>query len=131
VGKNKKKVLVVDDEEITRNLLNDMLEDEGYDICSVSNAYAALEEIKAHHFDLMITDIVMRDMDGIQLVSAAKKIDSEIRFIVLTAYFTPVTFDQAVDLGAIYCLTKPVDINQLKVLIRRAIQTTGTIKIRE
>jgi DNA-binding NtrC family response regulator len=121
MAKKKVMVLVVDDEDIMRNFLYDLLTDEGYKVYSAASADAALKEIKRNHFDLVITDIVMKKMDGIELIKNAKAIDPQTEFIVITAYATPVTFDQSMQLGAINYLTKPIDIDQLRVLISRII----------
>jgi two-component system NtrC family response regulator len=113
------KILVVDDEAIMRNMLADVLIAEGYTVHPAASATAALEEIKRGHFDLVITDMVMQNMDGIDLIKATKKIDPQTEFIIITAYVTPVTFDQSVNLGVISCLTKPIDLDQLRVLVQR------------
>ncbi len=121
MDERKVKLLVVDDEDIMRNFLDDLLRDEGYNVSSAASASEALGKIKRNHFDLVITDIVMQHMDGIDLIKRAKKIDPQTEFVVITAYATPVTFDQSMELGAINYLTKPIDTNQLRVLIRRII----------
>jgi YesN/AraC family two-component response regulator len=89
MDKKKIKVLVLNDEEITRLMLNNLLLNEGYEVNLADNAKDALKAIEKNNFDLVITDIVMRGMDGVELIQAAKKIAPKTEFVVLTAYPTP------------------------------------------
>jgi CheY-like chemotaxis protein len=81
-----KKILLVDDEEHIRLLFKEELEEEGYSIDLASNGFEALEKLKEQHFDLVVLDIKMPGMDGIQTLNEIKKINKEQRVILCSAY---------------------------------------------
>jgi CheY-like chemotaxis protein len=82
----KTKILLVDDEEHIRLLFQEELEEEGYLIDVASNGLEALAKVKSDHFDLVILDIKMPGMDGIQTLNEIKKINKEQRVILCSAY---------------------------------------------
>jgi len=81
-----KKILIVDDEENIRILFKEELEEEGYEIDVASNGYEALEKIKKSPFDLVVLDIKMPGMDGIQTLNEIKKINKDQHVILCSAY---------------------------------------------
>ncbi len=80
------KILLVDDEEHIRLLFKEELEEEGYTICLASNGFEALEVMQADSFDLVVLDIKMPGMDGIQTLNEIKKINKDQRVILCSAY---------------------------------------------
>ena len=80
------KILLVDDEEHIRLLFKEELEEEGYSIGLASNGFDALEVLKTGRFDLVVLDIRMPGMDGIETLNAIKKIDKDQRVILCSAY---------------------------------------------
>ena len=82
----KKKVLVVDDEENIRLLFKEELEEEGYEVDTASNGLEALEKVKAASFDVIVLDIKMPVMDGIQALNAIKNINKDQPVILCSAY---------------------------------------------
>lgn len=104
---NKTKVLVVDDEEIIRHGLRLGLEKHGYQIVTAQKAKEALEEIKDEAFDVVLADIRMPEMDGIQMLKAIRQIDPELPVIFMTAYSNAQTTAEAIELGAENYITKP------------------------
>ncbi|MCX8110443.1 MAG: response regulator [Syntrophorhabdaceae bacterium] len=80
------KILIVDDEENIRILFKEELEEEGYKIDLASNGYEALEKIKKSPFDLVVLDIKMPGMDGIQTLNEIKKINKDQHVILCSAY---------------------------------------------
>jgi len=80
------KILLVDDEEHIRLLFKEELEEEGYTIDVASNGFEALDKMKGQHFDLVVLDIKMPGMDGIQTLNEIKKIDKEQHVILCSAY---------------------------------------------
>jgi len=82
----KKKVLVVDDEENIRLLFKEELEEEGYEVDTASNGLEALEKVKAAPFDIVILDIKMPVMDGIQALNAIKNMDKDQPVVLCSAY---------------------------------------------
>ena len=82
----KRKVLVVDDEENIRLLFKEELEEEGYEVDTASNGLEALEKVKAASFDVIVLDIKMPVMDGIQALNAIKNINKDQPVILCSAY---------------------------------------------
>ena len=82
----KKKVLVVDDEENIRLLFKEELEEEGYEVDTASNGLETLEKVKAAPFDIVILDIKMPVMDGIQALNAIKNMDKDQPVVLCSAY---------------------------------------------
>jgi two-component system, response regulator, stage 0 sporulation protein F len=80
------KILVVDDEENIRLLFKEELEEENYEVEVASNGYDALEKLKSSHFDLVVMDIKMPGLDGIQALNEIKKIDKDQPVILCSAY---------------------------------------------
>lgn len=82
----KRKVLVVDDEENIRLLFKEELEEEGYEVDTASNGLEALEKVKAASFDVIVLDIKMPVMDGIQALNAIKNMNKDQPVILCSAY---------------------------------------------
>ncbi len=94
------KILIVDDEKSMCQFLSIMLRKEGYQITAVHNGKKALDQFKVGKFDLVITDIRMSGMDGIELLSELKKVDQAVPVIIMTAYASQKTAIDAVNHGA-------------------------------
>jgi len=102
-----KTILVVDDDEAIRTLLQEELEDEGYKVVIATNARDALKIVETEPLDLVILDIRMPGMDGLEAlrkISATRRIPT----IMLTAYSQPDLVEQAVELGVFAYLVKPI-----------------------
>jgi diguanylate cyclase (GGDEF)-like protein len=112
-------ILVVDDEEIMRKLLTDVLRNEGYNINSVSRADDALQEVAKGNINILITDIMMKGMNGIELLKRVKDIDPDIDVIVMTGYGSIQTAVESMKLGAIDYLTKPLNIDQISLIVKK------------
>ncbi|HNQ16023.1 MAG TPA: response regulator, partial [Pyrinomonadaceae bacterium] len=80
------KILVVEDEELMRSILKELLEGEGYSVFSAASAEAALEIFAAEEIDITLTDIKMPGMDGLELITRIKAVDEDAIAIVMTAY---------------------------------------------
>lgn len=116
-------ILVVDDEERQRKILQKILIREGYDVEIAAGGHEALESFRGNKADVVISDIKMPDMDGLQLFREIKKIDNNAAVILITAFGDLQSAVQAMSEGAAYYLTKPVDdVNHLKVLVKKAIK---------
>lgn len=115
-------ILVVDDEETQRKMLQKILIREGYEVDIAAGGYEALDKFKKIGADVVVTDIRMLDMDGLQLFHEIKRIDRDASVILITAYGTINSAVQAMADGASYYLTKPLDVNHLKILIKKALE---------
>jgi two-component system response regulator PilR (NtrC family) len=116
------RLLVVDDERSMRELLSIVLRREGYDVTLAENGRAAVDRIERGRFDLLISDIKMPDMSGVDVLRAAKRIDADIVGIMITAFASADTAIEAMRLGAHDYLSKPFDVDELKIKVRNALE---------
>ena len=115
------RILLVDDEESMIRFLSIMLAKEGYEIRAVSSGKQALRELQQWRADLVISDIRMPEMDGIQLLAGIKAIDASIPVILLTAYASQETAIEAVNKGAFHYLIKQARNDEIKMVVRNAL----------
>ncbi len=113
------KIMVVDDEQIIRVSLTDELKEAGYPVEAFDNAVAALETLQTHTFDLVITDIKMPDLDGLEFLEKIKELHPDTHVLMMTAYGSIETAVQAMKKGAYDYLNKPFDMDELMVQITR------------
>ncbi|MFC1829488.1 sigma-54-dependent transcriptional regulator [Thermodesulfobacteriota bacterium] len=117
----KSKILVVDDDTSLRKLLDTVLTAEGYEVTLSSDGQEAVKFVEKQFFDLILMDIRMAQMDGIEALKRVKEISSGIQVIIMTAYASVKTAIDALKSGAYDYLTKPLDIDELKILVARAL----------
>ena len=123
-----KSILLVDDEEIILNSLGRDLEQEGYDVSLAASGEDAVVWLREKKLDLVITDLVMKGMDGIQVLKEAKKIDSHIGVFILTGYGDMTSAIDALRLGADDYLQKPVDTDEMVIRIRRYLERQEALR---
>ena len=116
------RLLVADDERSMRELLSIVLRREGYDVTVAENGRAAVEQLESRRFDLLISDIKMPDMSGVDVLRAAKRLDQDILGIMITAFASADTAIEAMRLGAHDYLSKPFDVDELKIKVRNALE---------
>ncbi|MGE3959380.1 MAG: sigma-54-dependent transcriptional regulator [Vicinamibacterales bacterium] len=116
------RVLVVDDERSMRELLAIVLKREGYEVVLAENGRSAVAALERGPFDLLISDIKMPDMSGVDVLRAAKKLDADILGIMITAFASTETAIEAMRLGACDYLSKPFDIDLLKMKVREKVE---------
>ena len=114
--------LVVDDERSMRELLAIVLRREGYEVLLAENGRIALGLLEREPVDLLISDIKMPDMSGVEVLRAAKNIDPDILGIMITAFASTDTAVEAMRLGACDYLSKPFDIDLFKMKVREKIE---------
>ncbi len=119
---NKKKVLVVDDEELIRGLFKKILHKEGYAICTAANGVLAFEKIKKTDYDMLLLDLKMPKMGGMELLSRMKKLNKNPITIVVTGHGTTDTAKKAVKLGCFDYITKPFNVDDIIVVIKKAFE---------
>ncbi|MCK4648811.1 response regulator [bacterium] len=120
----KKKILIVDDEKELCDTLKKLLAEEGYRTFSAHSGQSALKMIKKEKPGLVLLDIYMPKMDGIAVLSRVKKIDKKIVMVMMTAYGTLDTAKKTLKLGAYDYITKPFDINFIKIVVKNAFSGT-------
>ena len=116
---NKVKILVVDDEAIIRESLRDWLADAGYEVFTAENGSKALELIEKEKLGIVIADLVMPGMDGIELMKKAKEIQPSIEVIIITAYASIPTAIAAMKEGAYDYIEKPFCPERAELLIQK------------
>jgi DNA-binding NtrC family response regulator len=113
------KILVVDDDPVAREVVYSILSKEGYIVLSAKDGFEAIDLIRTEKFDLMITDLVMPGIDGIELISSSLKIQPELATVIITAFATLENALKAIELGAYDYLTKPFKIEEILFLVAR------------
>jgi two-component system, NtrC family, response regulator PilR len=116
------RILVVDDERSMRELLAIVLRREGYEVLLAENGRSAIDLLEREPVDILISDIKMPDLSGVDVLRAAKKIDQDILGIMITAFASTETAVEAMRLGACDYLSKPFDIDLLKMKVREKIE---------
>src|SRR5262249_26275256 len=104
------RILVVDDEQSMRELLAIVLRREGYEVLLADSGRAGVEMLEREPIDLLISDIKMPDLSGVEVLRAAKRADQDILGIMITAFASTDTAVEAMRLGACDYLSKPFDI---------------------
>src|SRR5438309_7694412 len=115
-------VLIVDDEEAIREVVSTMLQSQGYACSAVGNGRLAVEHLKQHSTDLVLSDMLMPEMDGLQLLSWLRSYDVEIPMIMVTAMHDLSTALEAIRRSAYDYILKPFEKDQLFLSVRRALQ---------
>jgi two-component system, NtrC family, response regulator PilR len=116
------RILVVDDERSMRELLAIVLRREGYEVVLAENGRVAIEALEREPIDILISDIKMPDLSGVDVLRAAKRIDQDILGIMITAFASTETAVEAMRLGACDYLSKPFDIDLLKMKVREKVE---------
>lgn len=122
-----KRVLIVDDEKNMRWAIKKALEKEGYIIYEAGNGKEGLGRLNEIYPDLILLDLKMPVMDGMKALKKIKEINEDIPVIMLTAHGTMESAVEAMKLGALDYISKPFDIEELKVLIKKALEV-GELK---
>ncbi len=122
IKKKAVKILVVDDEINMRNLFSIMLAKEGYDVDTAEDGAAAVSLLDTKIYDLVITDIMMPRMKGTQLLKKVKEVHPETVVIMITAYASTESAVEAMKEGAYDYITKPFNVEEIKVIIRKALE---------
>ncbi len=117
----KRNILIVDDEVKMRRVLQISLEEEGYSVREVKNGEDALAKLSETSFNLVIADMKMPGMNGVELLKKAKETDPGMPFIIMTAYGTVQTAVEAMKSGAFDYILKPFDIDEMKITVSRAL----------
>ena len=118
----KSKILVADDDLSLRKMLEAVLTDDGYDVKEADDGQHAIEAVEDQFYDLILMDIRMTRMGGIEALKRIKKLSPGIPIIIMTAYASVETAREALKSGAFDYLTKPLDIDELKLIIHRALR---------
>lgn len=122
MSKNSEVIVIIDDEKRMCDSLSALLTGDGYKVEAFQNPPMAIETIKNKKIDLVITDLKMPEMSGLDVLKAVKEIDSDLPVILMTGYASLDTAIEAVASGAYDYLLKPVEFNHLELAVNRALE---------
>ncbi len=117
------RILVIDDDKDIRFNLSSILKDEGYDVLAVEDGREALKTVQNNSPNLVLLDIRLPSMNGMEILEKLKRIDKDLLIIMLTAYVEVKDAVKAMKLGAFDYVTKPFDNEELILIIKKALQT--------
>lgn len=121
-GAQAARILVVDDERSMRELLEIVLRREGHEVLLAENGRSAISILEQQAVDLLISDIRMPDMSGVEVLRAAKSADPDVVGIMITAHASTETAVEALRLGALDYVSKPFSVDELKIRVRQALK---------
>ncbi len=125
---SKGKILVVDDEAKMRRVLQMILQKEGYEITTAKDGREALQKVERENFDLVLTDMKMPGLSGIDLLKKIRESDEEIPVIMITAYGTVETAVKAMKEGAHDYLLKPFEKDEMKIIVANALKMKTLVR---
>ncbi|MFB0535575.1 MAG: response regulator transcription factor [Anaerolineae bacterium] len=128
---NQPRILVVDDEEVTRLSLAEILSLEGYQVASAGSGEEALQKLEKETFDLVLADLVMKEVDGLQVMEAVKELSPETVVIMLTAYGTLESAIRAMRQGAYDYLIKPCGAQEIVASVESGLTKQGQERRRQ
>jgi DNA-binding NtrC family response regulator len=115
-------ILIVEDELIARENLNHVLTKEGYETVAVDSGMQAFKELEKAEFDLVMTDLRMQQVDGLEVLERTKELYPDTEVIVITGFATVSTAVEAMQKGAYHYLPKPYKIEEVRILVRKALE---------
>jgi DNA-binding NtrC family response regulator len=116
------RILIVDDEDIARENLGHILSKEGHNVVSVDRGIEALKKLENTEFDLVLTDLKMKKVDGMEVLTRTKEQYPHTEVIIITAYATVATAIEAMRKGAYNYIPKPYKMDQVRLVVKRALE---------
>jgi DNA-binding NtrC family response regulator len=116
----KASLLVVDDEPIALHNLEKVLKREGYEVATAASGASALKQLRGEAFDVVLTDLKMEKVDGMQVLRRAKEIDPDVEVILITGYAAIETAIEAMKLGAYHYVAKPFKLDEVRKVVEEA-----------
>ena len=121
------RILIVDDEVSMLEFLRLLLEEEGYAVAVANSVTRARERLQAGSYDLILCDVMMPDGNGLELLQEIKAKDDRSSVIMMTAYTSNKSAIEAMRLGAYHYVSKPFDVEELKVVVQKALEKTELV----
>lgn len=126
-NEKKESILIIDDDESTRKSLTLIFSKKGYEVETVETGREALEKVKEKFFNLVLVDIKLPDMEGIDLIVPLKEIHPDMAVIMVTAFASMETVMRALNLGASAYITKPLNMEEVFVTVRENLEKQGLV----
>jgi two-component system nitrogen regulation response regulator NtrX len=120
-------ILIIDDEKSIRKTLNEILSFEGYKIDEAADGEEGLKKFKEKNFDIVLCDIKMPKLDGIEFLEKAREINDEVPIIIISGHGNIETAVEAVKKGAYDYISKPPDLNRMLITLRNALEKTSLV----
>jgi DNA-binding NtrC family response regulator len=121
MAQKKRKILLVEDEAVVRESVRDWLVEDGYEVEVVETGEEALDKVKKEEFGVIVLDLRLPGIDGLQVFEQAKEMKPETKGVIITAYPSRETRDKATKLGLLDFLAKPFKVDDLEKLIEAAL----------
>lgn len=119
---NPGRILLVDDEEITLENLEFVLKKDGHDVVTASNGSQALKYLESSGFDLVLTDLKMKKVDGMEILEKVKTRHPDTEVVMITGYATVSSAIEAMKRGAFYYVAKPFKLDEVRVIVEQAVK---------
>ena len=116
---DEKKILIVDDDKDIVKIVTTMLEGRGWDVTAAYNGREALDMVNASRPDIILLDIMMPEMNGIEVLKRIKKMDSGVRIVMITAFGDVESYLDSMELGAYEYINKPFETDELLDMIEK------------
>lgn len=121
------KILIIDDEQFIRSTLREILEYENYEIFEAEDGLRGLAKLREDEFDLVLCDVKMPKMDGLEVLKQAKSMEKSPQFIMISAHGSIETAVEATKIGAFDFIPKPPDLNRLLLTVRNALEKKNLV----
>jgi DNA-binding NtrC family response regulator len=128
MNRERTRILIVDDEEIVRESLSGWLEKDGYTVATAHDGPAAITRLDAERWSILLVDMKMPGMDGLQVLEQAKKLQPDVTAVIMTAYATVDTAVTAMKLGAYDYIVKPFDPEELSLMIQKIVKQQALVR---
>ena len=115
-------IVIVDDETTIRELLKEFLQEEGYQVTVVPDGMAALQVVKDEPVNVVVTDLRLQGMDGVEVIERVSRQDAQIICVVMTGYGTIECAVRAMKAGAFEFITKPIQLDAVGLVIKKALE---------
>jgi two-component system NtrC family response regulator len=125
---DKVKILIAEDEKTQRDLLEGFLEKEGFSVEAAANGREVLQKLEGDFFDIALVDYKMPELDGLQTLREIRKLYPDLPVVMMTAYGTVETAVASMKEGALDYLTKPIDLDELLLMLQKVIERSNLIK---
>src|SRR5215510_7788369 len=119
-------ILFIEDEANLRHNLGVLLEGEGYQVVSAEDGAEGIRKLRGESFDLVITDVVMPEVDGFEVMEYIKDHAPDTVVVAITAYVSAESAIEALRRGAYDYLAKPFDVDHMQIVVKRALEKAGT-----